>query len=141
MSYSLVIDALAKRGNFCDALETEHELIRLLLKTLNRALATGADQPSIVFLIDTLDEECRSHFINEERYLIESGATDIASHVLSHRHLTERTVQVLSSIVAKDPSGILDAVDLLHCIQDHIAHVDQPAYTRLEPVHDLAIVA
>lgn len=133
MSYFLVIDALAKSGNFCEALESEHELIELIIETLDKAIAAHTDRTTILHLIDMLDDECRSHFVKEEEYMTESHATDIGNHVLSHRHLADRTARVRSSIQNNEPSGIPDAIDLLHCIQAHITGVDQPAYERLRP--------
>lgn len=134
MSYSLVIEALAKRGAIIDALETEHELILFLMTTLNQIIVSGAEQRFVVYLIDIIDEECRSHFAREEKHMTECSAANLENHAKAHQRLLERTLQVRSAVFRCDPLGIPDAVDLLHSLQNHINQLDQSAYKCAQPL-------
>jgi hemerythrin-like metal-binding protein len=134
MSYSLVIDVLAKLGAISDALETEHELILFVTSRLNQAIASGAEQGVIIHLVDIIDEECRSHFAHEEKYMSECGAANLENHAKAHQRLLERTRKVRSAIFRRDPLGIPDAVDLLHSLENHINHLDRSAYKSARPM-------
>ena len=138
MSFSIVIDALAKRGAISEAIEAEHEFISALIGALNTAIASGVDQPVIIHMLDIVVEECRNHFVAEEKYLADGGAATLAAHAGVHNRLLDRALQVRAEIARRDPLGIPNAVDLLCALRNHITSYDQPALASLQPFESAA---
>lgn len=131
MSYAFLIDELAKRGAVADALDTEHELIAVLIKALNTAIVSGAPHSIIVHLLDLVDEECRNHFVSEEEYMCICGCASLQAHKAAHSQLLERALRVRSAVIHCHAEGKLDAMDLLHDLENHIEHTDKDAYRVL----------
>ena len=112
-------------------LEHEHETITTALARLHKAIETGADGVDVAGLIEECAAYSAAHFAHEEEFLRQAGEPSLVFHSRAHRQLLEGfQLLALAAKTERVALALMDALDVLHAFEWHIAKWDGPAYER-----------
>jgi hemerythrin len=118
------------RGQGCasEALEAEHDGIRLLLQGLKEAIVGGARSAEIVELLNISIDFCAIHVANEKGFMQNRDYAGWDAHVAAHKQLLAKFVGARRRASGGGLSfAMLDAIDSLHAFHEHVTIWDLSA--------------
>jgi hemerythrin len=120
------IRRLRNRGCLCEVLQAKHETIELMLRWFHRAILSAAGHTEVIEILDASIEFCATLFSDEEKFMWQAGQDDETVHAMMHRHLLAKFVDARWCASGEGLSlAVLDAVDALHELKDHVNAYDQ----------------
>jgi hemerythrin len=130
MNQADAIDTLTSCGETVAALRAEHDAIESISQVFNKAMIAAAEDHLMGRILDLALDFCHTHFEHEERYLRQHGV-DVEDHAAAHQRFCHHLEEARVAVRSGNPHAILDAVDVLQGLQDHIKRFDKPAYEEL----------
>jgi hemerythrin len=108
-------------GPFLRLLRVEHNAIELMLRWLYKAIFSGAGGAEVIEILDASIEFCATLFADEEKFMRKNGRADVMVHAMVHSHLLAKLTDARWYASGEGLSlAVLDAVDTLHELKDHV---------------------
>jgi hemerythrin len=122
------VHTLKSRGCVSEAMEVEHEAIKLVQQRLKEFIVCGASRAEVIELLNTSIAFCASHITHEEGFMRQTGCARMNAHVAAHKKLLTKVVGARRSASGEGLSlATLNAIDSLRAFHRHVRTWDLAA--------------
>jgi hypothetical protein len=130
------------RGCVLDALQVGHNAIELMVGWLGDTVLSGADSAEVIDILDASIEFCATLFADEEGRMHKCSDALVDAHTMSNRRLLAKFIDARWRASGDGlPLAVLDAVDALNELREHIKNHDRVLVIAKEPREQAAMGA
>jgi hemerythrin len=112
-----------------------------MLRWLDEAILSGAGGADVIEILDASIEFCATLFSDEEKFMRKNGSADVMVHAMVNSRLLAKLTDARWYASGEGLSlAVLDAVDALHELRDHVnTHDRDKIVVPEERRHQLAM--